>query len=128
MDNNVSNITVKIGSTTHTVASNFDYLPFGPMKSLTHGNGLTRTLTYNDDITTGAIQDLDYGYDYRGNIENITNNLNASYSQSFTYDALNRLDIVTSSSGNHNYNFDGNGNRTSTNSVAGVNYSYSASI
>ena len=127
----VNSVTVKIGTTTKTVVNNLDYLPFGPMKTMTFGNGIVRAEDYDLDyrlkkIYSSGQQSLTYSYDFNNNITNITNGISSNQTQSYGYDWLNRLKSVTSTSGNHSYSFDAVGNRkTHTSTGLTENYTYS---
>ena len=99
----------------------------GRLTQESFGNGLTTTHTYDPqhgyqlDIKTGvgvgstSIQNLSYRYDVLGNLQGRTvglPELSRSYSESFTYDAYNRLTEVTASGGpaNKSYRYDILGN------------------
>jgi len=108
-----------MGSST-TLASGITYEPFGPLKSLTYGNGLLHTRGYDQNywanaITTadGAaqIQDMSIGYDNAGNVTGITDTLDTGRNQSFSYDDVNRLASATGAYGTVTYTYDDNGNR-----------------
>lgn len=106
------------GSVTQSVASSFEYRPFGPAKAFTHGNGAIRTIDHDLDyrptrIFTSGIQDLSYLFDSRDNITKITNTKQTSLTQTYGYDNESRLTAVTSTSGNHAYSYDNVGNRKS---------------
>ncbi len=126
----ILSVTVKIGSTTKTVASNLSYIPFGPRKRLYFGNGLRRDEGHDLDyrltsIVTSGHQSLAYSYDANNNITNITNGIISSQTQGFGYDLLNRLTSVNSSSGNHGYTYDKVGNRkTHSNGAINETYNY----
>jgi YD repeat-containing protein len=117
-----------------TVAANITYLPFGPIASLTYGNGLTRTWAYDSDYrlsslsTSGGtnVQNLSYSYDAASNILGITDALAAGRSQSFTYDSLFRLTQATGAYGTIGYGYDAVGNRTSETGSVSKAYSYDA--
>jgi YD repeat-containing protein len=100
------------------VADEFNYHPSGALRGYRAGNNLPTTITYLPDrywvdtITVGQLS-LDYAYDFVGNITGIVESNRPSYSQSFTYDELDRL--ATSSAptfGPSTYSYDANGNRT----------------
>jgi len=87
------------GQTTSYVTAAM-YLPFGPMKSLSLGNGTVETRTYNsrylpltNTLTAGLIPLAQYTYttDPAGNITGIIDHLDAGYSRTSGYDDLNRL-------------------------------------
>ncbi len=103
------------------VASSATYAPFGPLTSLTYGNGLTLSVSYDQDyqpsarLVTGAasVQDLAYGVDADGNITGITDHLATARSQVFQYDSLSRLTYASGLYGALAYGYDAIGNRTS---------------
>ena len=77
------------------------YNAAGQIAQIEYGNGTIITYTYNPltlrlqrihtlDPNLNAIQDLNYSYDSLGNIVEIVDNVNTA-SQTFAYDALNRL-------------------------------------
>jgi RHS repeat-associated protein len=92
-------------------ATSVTYDPSGALASAIHGYvsggfaGITRTYSYNNRMqpstmvvssSNGTVQNLTYSYDLgsgvnNGNVASITNNLNTSRTQTFTYDYLNRL-------------------------------------
>ncbi|WLQ11864.1 hypothetical protein O5O45_19225 [Hahella aquimaris] len=104
------------GAAEKVVVENVSYLPFGPMQSLTYGNGLTRTMSYDQDYQlTGidsSVMRRSYGYDPLGNITSITDQLDSAQSQSFGYDALSRLETADGGYGDIRYDYDAVGNRT----------------
>ena len=82
------------------------------------GNGLARSLGHDADglirtIKTAGIQDLTVDYNLGGEIEKITNAINTTATQDFTYDGASRLKTVTSGLGNQSWTYDANGNRLS---------------
>jgi RHS repeat-associated protein len=98
------------------IASNINYKPYGGMTSITYGNGLTGSVTYNNQyriagIQTGTIQNLSYTHDNNGNITGITNNIDSTKNKTYTYDALDRLTNASGPWGNLSYTYDGVGNR-----------------
>jgi RHS repeat-associated protein len=103
-----------------TVVEQVTYLPFGPEKSYTYGNGLTHTLEYSQDyqidrIQVGGINPvLDYAYNINpaDNIVGIQNSLDPNRSQSFTYDKASRLTNAQGIYGEIGYEYDPVGNRT----------------
>ncbi|MDO8336431.1 MAG: RHS repeat-associated core domain-containing protein, partial [Candidatus Saccharibacteria bacterium] len=116
----VNKITTKLGSSgaTQTLVDNVGYLPFGPANTYRYGNTLTHNQTYDQDyrltnIQVGGLLNRTYGYDPVNNITSIVNSLNNSNSQSFSYDALNRLITANGGYGNLGYGYDAVGNRLS---------------
>lgn len=118
----VSGITWQDSSGSQTLASQLQYLPFGPATQLQYGNGLLLSLTYDQDYqlthyqlsqSGQAVADLSYQYDPNGNITNITNGVDTSRHQSFSYDKLDRLVTDNGLYGDASYTYDSVGNRTS---------------
>jgi len=104
------------------LASSITYKPFGGMASLTYGNGLTGTISYDNQyrlssILVSGILNLASAFDANGNITGITNSLDATKNKSFTYDAIDRLASGTSSGiwGSLAWTYDGVGNRLTEN-------------
>ena len=96
-------------SVTATVGPNYindiQYNARGQKKTVTYGNSLITTFTYNDPVdrpsaptdfrvfnrtTSASQQNLTYGYDQNGNVTGITDSLFTG-SRTFAYDDLNRM-------------------------------------
>ncbi|MBD3667344.1 MAG: RHS repeat protein [Kangiella sp.] len=124
-------VTTTVNGQTQTLANNISYLPFGPLTSMTYGNGKVLTQTFDQDYrltskhTTG-LQQLSYGYTLRNNINSISDLLDSSKSQAFSYDALGRLTDASGDYGTQSYTFDPIGNRLSKTQY-GVTDSYTYS-
>lgn len=107
------------GQAWQTLASNFVYQPFGPYTQYSQGNGLTRTLTFDQDrritaIANGtSVQNLGYSYNNRDLISGITNTVVPTAAQTYGYDGNARLTSATSSDGSQAFTYDKNTNRTS---------------
>ncbi len=120
------------GSINKTIVSNVIYNAQGQMTSVVFGNGVTTQYTYDPVnfrltrvLTQNAAavkhQDLNYTYDSVGNIITITDAVNTG-TQSFTYDALNRMLTSTGASyGTKTYAYDQIGNITQKD---GLTYTY----
>jgi len=126
----VTGLTSLYQSQTKTLASNMTYLPMGPMRSLTYGNGKVLTQVFDQDYrltnknTTGISTNV-YGYDLMNNITSITDSLNTSTNQTFTYDKLSRLTNANGEYGSLAYAYDKIGNRLSKTDNSNVdNYEY----
>ena len=128
--NQISQVDTTLSAVTTTLASAMTYKPFGGMTGMTYGNGLNRTLSYDqqyriEGIQTGAAQDLGYLFDPNGNITDITNNLDALKNKNYTYDTLNRLTDSTGPWGTLGWTYDNVGNRlTQTLNTATDTYTY----
>lgn len=116
----INNISTKTNANAvaQTLIDNVNYLPFGPAQNYNYGNGLTHNQTYDLDyrliaIQVGGILNRNYGYDVVNNITSINNSLHAANSQTFSYDALNRLITAAGGYGNLGYGYDAVGNRLS---------------
>ncbi|MEO5812232.1 MAG: RHS repeat domain-containing protein [Rhodanobacter sp.] len=80
-------------------------------------NGLANTIGYDSDlrpigISVPGVENMAFSYDAANRITQITNGMNATWSQSLSYDPLDRLTAMTSSAGNESYQYDAVGNRT----------------
>ena len=115
-------VTATVNGATSVMADTFTYQPFGTVSGWTYGNGLTRNLAYDLDgrLTQAATkngttfsQRLDYGFDLDSQITQLTNGVNGSLTQSYSYDALSRLTGVTATGANQALTYDANGNRLS---------------
>ncbi|WP_089725806.1 RHS repeat-associated core domain-containing protein [Candidatus Thiosymbion oneisti] len=112
------------------VLSDIAYLPFGPATTWSDGSGLDHAEAFDTDyratsITVGGIQDFGYGYDAADNITDWTDALNAANTQSFVYDALDRLIDADGPYGAIDFSYDAVGNRLLETIGAGVtNYRY----
>ena len=87
------------GSTTPYVTS-ASYLPFGPLTSLTFGNGTAETRTFDQRYSAATIQlstaggllaNYTYATDGAGNVTQINDLTDSAYNRTFGYDDLNRL-------------------------------------
>lgn len=100
------------GST--TILSGAQYEPFGPIGGWTWGNTTLAVRIYDQD---GNIAQLDsaglktYGYDSAYRITGIIDATDGSLSQTYSYDALDRLTTATGTNLNQSWTYDANGNR-----------------
>jgi RHS repeat-associated protein len=118
----LSAMAATVAGTTQNVVTGLTRNPFGPLSGWTYGNGLVRTLGYDDDGRLIALsskvgadirQSLTYGYGATGDINAITNAVDSGLSQTLGYDKLSRLTTVMASNANQSFTYDSNGNRTS---------------
>jgi len=121
-----------------TLVSAVSYLPFGPLTSLTYGNGRVLTKAYDqnygidsvvDSSATGLSQDV--SLDALGNLTALTERTgpSSSVSRTYTYDGLDRLTAQKNGATTvEGFAYDATGNRTSQ-TVGGTpsTYTYSAS-
>ena len=136
----VSGITTKANSAAApvTLASNVSYLPFGPQKAATLGNGVQLTDSYDADyrltgrqaVGAATLQNLTLGYDGASNITSISDGVAANLSQTYQYDLVGRVKQGTGGWGTDNYTYDALGNRLTRNLVnsatTAVTYTYTA--
>jgi RHS repeat-associated protein len=115
----------------HTLTSNPEvfvsaatYEPFGPIASISYGNGTVQTFSYNTRyfptenklVGSSTLGDYVYGEDAVGNINALTDKVNAAYDRSFQYDDLNRITTANSGSSlwgtatGNGYTYDNMGN------------------
>jgi len=126
----VASASTTANSVTTPLASNLAYLPFGPLSGGSYGNGLAHSRSFDQDyrltaLATGTVQSLSYTLNAVNNITAMTNTLDASRNQSFSYDALNRLTGASGIYGTEAYTYDANGNRlTSTINSFPETYTY----
>lgn len=122
-DGLVSGITTKADplASSETLASSVGYLPFGPLQSLTYGNGLTLTRTFDQNYWLERIEvkaigvtslDLTFGRNANGQLTGVTDNASSGRGASFTYTDAGRLATATGAWGDDAYTYDAAGNRT----------------
>jgi RHS repeat-associated protein len=113
---NVSRVTATRDGVSRVIADNVAHLPFGPIQSMTLGNGITVNRSFDllyrmtADADTG-IQDLNYDLDRLGNVTLVTDNLDAARDLGFEYDDLYRLTDATGIYGTIEFAMDDVGNR-----------------
>jgi RHS repeat-associated protein len=112
----VNQVNLQQGEQTTTLASGISYAPFGPVTSMTYGNGHTLSqgvdsaYRFTDHTVTGALQLVNSLYDANGNLNQVDNSL-TTVSNVYNYDALNRLDTANGTFGSQDFGYDKNGNR-----------------
>lgn len=99
------------------LASQIQYQPFGGITGLTYGNGMIQTRQH--DLagrlvaqTVPPVQDLGWTYSNTGNITGIQDQVTPARTQTFSYDALDRLTDASGAYGTRAYQYDAVGNRT----------------
>jgi RHS repeat-associated protein len=112
--------TTQPGHGATNLATSVTHMPFGPVASLTWGNGVTDVRTFDLDyrmtsITdhgTANIQYLSYGYDADNNPTTITDIVTGGNTQTLTYDLIDRLKSATGVYGTiSSITYDSNSNR-----------------
>jgi RHS repeat-associated protein len=97
-----------------TLINGVTYEPFGSVSGWTWGNGTNEARVYDQDgnvTNLQAAEGFTYGYDSAFRITGITDTDNAALSQSYGYDALDRLTSASGTSLNESWTYDANGNR-----------------
>jgi RHS repeat-associated protein len=126
----IGTVQIDPGGGVQDLANGLAYKPFGPMTAMNLGNGVSVSLSYDRNyqaagITAGSVFDRSYVPDGAGNIETIADNIDSSRSQSFGYDALNRLTDASGVYGNIGYTYDRTGNRLTRTDAQGTDtYTY----
>jgi RHS repeat-associated protein len=117
---------------TKTLVRDISYLPFGPMQSLTYGNGLVLGQTFDQNYRlqtkeVAGISKLIYRYSAVDNITALTDEVSTTENQTFGYDKLSRLTSAVGRYGSLTYNYDKVGNRlTETDDGEHDTYNYMA--
>ena len=119
----VTSVTAKPpgASSATNIATSIGYEPFGPVSSLTYGNGITGTYGYDLDYRattrldkgSATVSSLAYGYFSNNSVQTITDSVNAANTQTLGYDAMDHLTSAVSGTGGHGtlaYTWDGVGN------------------
>lgn len=95
------------------------YHPNSQVKQMQYANGQVSTSKLNQrrwvkslSVTDGTINvmDLLYKYDKKGNVKNITDNLDATYTRRLRYDAADRLEVANGQWGRTKFVYDSFGN------------------
>src|SRR5438445_7960652 len=121
--------------TTNGASANFAYAANLKLKSISYGNNVQQAYTYDSRgrparITisrlSNTLLDLRYSYDNVGNILSI---YNSTSTESYTFDALNRLKSTTGTWGTLKYGYNATGDRLwmwNSNGSTNTTYSYGA--
>ena len=122
------------GHSAVNIATSVTHYPFGPLRSLTWGNGITSFVTDDLDYRTSSIDDyngatgvmrLAYTYDADSNVHILNDLVTSANNQTLTYDALDRLKSATGNYGTvSSITYDSNSNRLAYGSTS---YTYSTS-
>jgi RHS repeat-associated protein len=128
-----------VGTPVTTTLATLAHLPFGPIDSVTYGNGIAEPWSFDADYRPTNItdrrfgttlQNLTYGYDADDNVLSITDAVNGANSQTLGYGTLNRVASAVSGSGgygNLSWTYSLNGNVQSfTNNSTNTTYSYAS--
>lgn len=117
------------GGTASDIITDVSYMPFGPVKSVTFGNGRTQARAYDLDgrmtSFTLASQSMKIEYDAASRIKLIADAANPLAKTDFGYDVMNRLTNVQTPGSAQVYEYDEVGNRKKkTNGGTATSYGY----
>ncbi len=113
----VTHVATRFNGLAQQLASNIQYLPFGPLSRLDYGNAKQLTQKFNQDYqlidkhVTG-VYNQKLSYDALTNINSIEDLLVPTQSQQYSYDLVSRLTNATGSYGELAFDYDAIGNRT----------------
>jgi YD repeat-containing protein len=110
---------IQPGHSAVNIATLVKHMPFGPLLSLTWGNGVTDARTFDHayrtltivDTGAAAIQSLTYAYDADDNPHTINDAVTPANNQTLNYDALDRLSSGTGGYSTGAITYDSNSNR-----------------
>ena len=93
----ITQVTSTFGGTNKSIVNSVSYAPFGPVDTMTYGNGVVFNYPRQSDyqptgISSTGIAGKTYTYDPAGNISEIDDLLEATLSRDYSYDVLNRLE------------------------------------
>jgi len=129
---------VSSGAKSSALVSSATYLPFGPLRALTFGDGRTQVRDYDQDYAISSISGtpsgaltLDFDVDMMGSITSASGALgSATPDRSYSYDALYRLKTSRTGGGSpleaYTYNKTGDRLSASLNGGAASSYTYTA--
>ncbi|MFZ5798139.1 MAG: RHS repeat-associated core domain-containing protein, partial [Thermodesulfobacteriota bacterium] len=126
----IKTVTSTFQGSTEPLASEITYKPFGPREDVPLGNSINVDATLNQlyrltGVSAGALYQRSYTYYPTGHVETITDAIDPSASQAFTYDDLGRLDTAQGKYGSYDWDYDKAGNRrTETHDTVLTNYAY----
>ncbi len=114
----VARVSSHFNGVSETLADAVNHLPFGPIASVTLGNGVQRRRDYDQDyriqdLTDAAVLSRHYAHNTIDHITAITDTLSPASSQLFDYDVLDRLAFAGGDYGDQSFSYDGVGNRLS---------------
>ena len=115
----MTTMTATVSGTNRNIVTAATYQPFGGVAGFTYGNGVKRGYNYDTDgrltgvsAVSGAtvLQSLTYAFNANDVITKVTNGVNANFTQTYTYDAVNRLTSMTGPHTDQHLTHDANGN------------------
>lgn len=114
--NQIEAVTSSYSGASETLVDGVVYLPFGPIKGWTYGNGIGMTQTHDTayritNLNHDTVLQRTMGHDAADNITSVTDHLDAARDQALAYDHLSRLTSATGIYGTRGYQYDTAGNR-----------------
>ncbi len=111
----LNEVSLEVNGQVKLLANKMSYLPFGPVKGFTYGNGLSLEQTFDEDyrLTSNKViglKTLNYQYDTRNNITSIED---FNQAQNLVYDSMSRLTEGSGEYGVLDYSYNLVGDRTS---------------
>lgn len=111
----VAQVNTVIGSSSSVVVSAVTYQPFGPVRSITFGNGQTQVRGYDLDgrvaSYTQSTKTVALGYNAANNITSIGDAADLPGRTTYGYDYQDRLTSVATPTATQSYSYDAIGNR-----------------
>ncbi|MES2321015.1 MAG: hypothetical protein V4633_02005 [Pseudomonadota bacterium] len=128
----ISQVSTTKNGTATPLLTQVSYQPFGPVKSVTFGNGRTQAREYDLDgrmaSFTLSAQTMAVTYDAASRIKGIVDAANPANGNTYDYDVLDRLTNVATPFSAQTYDYDAVGNRTQkVNNSTTTNYHYEGS-
>jgi|GEM_PF-1366343 len=127
----ISTVSTTAGGATVALVTQVAYQPFGPLRSLTFGNGQVYTRSYDlDGRVTGYTlngQAQTVSYDAASRVTGVADAGDPANTRSYGYDQLDRITSELKAGSSLGYSYDAVGNRTKfINGAATTNYTYGA--
>jgi len=113
----IASITTTVNGNAMNLASNVQYNGYGAASSFVMGNNITNSIAFDSRGRITSLQGLlSKNITWNANnIASITDIMNPTLSETFSYDLSDRLINATGSYGSIAYNYDANSNRTAKN-------------
>ena len=128
----IATVSTTAGGATVALVTQAAYQAFGPLRSLTFGNGQVYARTYDLDgrmtsyTLNGQVQTV--SYDAAGRVTGVADAGDAANTRSYGYDLLDRITSEQKANSSLGYSYDAVGNRTQSNIGAAItDYTYAAS-
>ncbi len=119
------------------IVTDVTYLPFGPVKHLTFGNGLSLLNNYDLNAWLTGIEvsslatttlDLSFDRDDNGGLTTVVDNGSSGRAASFGYTDSGRLQYAVGAWGDNSFSYDAAGNRTEVRTDDGIDVTYEFAV